>query len=64
MATTTIKNKVSISQKEYMRLKGLDKLFSNFLIYLEHITDIREARKEVKDKKVIKQEKLFKQLGF
>jgi len=64
MTTTTIKNKVSIPQKEYLRLKGLDKLFSGFLLYLEHFIDIRGAREEVKDKKIIAQEKLFKQLGF
>jgi len=64
MATTAIKNKVSIPQKEYFRLKNLDKLLGDFLIYFEHIIDVREARSEVKEKKLIAQEKLFKQLGF
>ncbi|MEK7481783.1 MAG: hypothetical protein AAB607_00235 [Patescibacteria group bacterium] len=63
-ATTIKKNKVSISKTEYRRLKKIDEHFKDFLAYLEHLMDIREAREEVKQKKVISQEKLFKQLGF
>ena len=64
MATTTVKNKISIPQKEYFRLKSLDKFFGDFLLYFEHIIDIREARKDVKKRKIIAQEELFKKLGF
>ncbi|MBU3965026.1 hypothetical protein KKG29_03180 [Patescibacteria group bacterium] len=62
--TITTKNKVSIPRAEYIRLKKLDERFGDFWIYLEHLVDIREAREDVGQKKVISQEKLFKQLGF
>ena len=66
MANTSIatKNKVFIPKAEYLRLKKLDERFRDFWLYLENLIDIREAREEVKQKKVIPQEKLFKQLGF
>ncbi len=45
-------------------LKKLDRHFRGFFAYLENMTDIGEARKEVKQKKTISQEKLFEQLGL
>jgi len=60
----TTKNKVFILKVEYLRLKKLEERFKDFWVYLEHLMDIREAREDVKQKKVIPQEKLFKQLGF
>lgn len=59
-----IKDSISIPKTEYLRLKKLDRRFADFFMYIEHLTDIRDARKEVKQGKVISQEKLFKQLGF
>lgn len=65
MATNAeTKNKVSISKTEYLRLRKLDERFRDFWAYLEYLIDIRDAREEVKQKKVISQEKLFKNLGF
>ena len=55
---------VSISKSEYVRLKKIDKKFRDFLAYAEHFLEIREARNDVKRKKVIAQEKLFAKLGF
>ena len=55
---------VTIPKTEYIRLKKLNKRFEEFWAYLEHITEIKEAREEVKKKKVISQEKLFKNLGL
>lgn len=55
---------VTIPKTEYARLKKIDKKFRDFLAYMEHLLDIREARNEVKQKKVIPQEKLFQKLGF
>ncbi len=55
---------VSIPRAEYRRLKKLDVRFSDFLAYLGHLFDIREAREEVKKGKVVSQEKLFKRLGL
>lgn len=63
MATIT-KEKITIPKTEYLRLKKLDEHFKDFLVYLENLVDIREARKEVKQKKTVSQEKLFKRLGF
>jgi len=64
MANTSTKDRISISKAEYERLKKLDERFGDFWLYLENLIDIREARKEVKQKRIIPQEKLFKQLGF
>lgn len=65
MITSIItKNKISISKIEYLRLRKLEKQFGNFLAYLENIMDTRQAREEIKQKKIISQKKLFKQLGF
>jgi len=55
---------VAIPKNEYLRLKKLDKRFKDLLSYFEHLSGIREAREEVKQGKMISQEKLFKQLGF
>ncbi|MBI2450855.1 MAG: hypothetical protein HYV52_00740 [Parcubacteria group bacterium] len=59
-----IREKISISKDEYLRLKQINERFRNFWIYLEHLMDIQEARKEIRQKKTIPQEKLFKKLGF
>ena len=64
MANSAVKEKILIPKREYLRLKKVDQSFGDFLNYLENIIDIREARKEVKQKKLIPQEKLFKQLGL
>lgn len=65
MDTITIsKEKVVIPKKEYHRLKKLDQRFRDFWAYFENLMDIREAREEVKQKKIIPQEKLFEQIGF
>ncbi len=55
---------VTISKKEYARLKRLDEHFNDLLSYFERLVDIRTARDEVRRGKTISQEKLFKKLGF
>ena len=62
--STVTKEKIYIPQAEYQRLKKLDKQFGELLCYLEDIVDIKMARKEINQKKVISQEKLFKKLGL
>jgi hypothetical protein len=64
MANCTTKEKISILKTEYSRLKRIDERFSDFLAYLENLMDIRESREEIRQKKIIPQEKLFKQFGF
>ena len=64
MQTLFIKNTVSVNKDEYERLKKLDRYFKDFLGYLDYLNDIREARNEVEQGKVVSQEKLFKELGL
>ena len=54
---------VKIRREEYTRLKKLQKYFEGFWGYLSHLQDIDEARKEVKQGKVISQEDLFQKFG-
>ena len=60
----TVKEKISIPKMEYLRLKELDKHFKDFWMYLRNLMETREARKEISQKKVISQDKLFKKLGL
>jgi len=55
---------VTIEKKEYARLKKLDRSFGKLFDYVAYLYDITEARKEVKEKKIISQEKLFRKLGL
>ena len=48
----------------WVQEKEIDKRFNSFWTYLKNSTEIKEARKEIKQKKVISQEKLFKKLGL
>lgn len=63
MALSKEKEKIVIPKAEYLRLKKLDQRFGDFWAYLENLNDIREARNEIKQKKIISQEQLFEQLG-
>lgn len=64
MAQISVKKEVVIPKEEYRRLKELDKRFGVFLAYLENFISVKEARREIKQKRIIPQEKLFKHLGF
>lgn len=64
MSNTELKSRISIPKQEYERLKKLDAQFDELLAYASNVRDIAAARKEMKQKKVFSQEKLFKQLGF
>lgn len=64
MSDVITKGKISVSKAEYTRLKRLDEQFGKLLAYLENLVDIKSARKEVKQKKLISQEALFRKLGF
>lgn len=55
---------IIIPKTEYARLKKLDKRFKDFFAYIEYLIDIKEAREEIKKKKIVPQEKLFKELGL
>jgi hypothetical protein len=65
MNTVTVKNeRVSIPKNEYLRLKNLDRRFRGFFEYTKHLIDVGEARADIKNKKIIPQEKLFGRLGI
>jgi len=59
-----MQNYVKISREEYAQLKKLQKYFEAFWGYLTHLHDIREARRDVRDGRIMPQEKLFKKLGL
>jgi hypothetical protein len=64
MANVALKEKISIPKVEYLRLKKLEARFRDFWEYLEHLSDIKDGREDIKKKRIISQEKLFKKLGF
>jgi len=64
MAHTIIDDQVSVPREEYLRLKEMENRFGRFLEYVAYVEDIRRAREEVKQRKLIPQERLFKDLGF
>ena len=64
MAHTMVEDQVSVPREEYLRLKEMENRFGRFLEYVAHVEDIRRAREEVKQRKLIPQERLFKDLGF
>jgi hypothetical protein len=57
-------NQVSVPREEYLRLKEIENRFGRFLAYVAYVEDIRRAREEVKQRKLIPQERLFKEVGF
>jgi len=60
VAAAKAKGKVTLTRNEYVRLKNVDQHFGRLLSYFAHCADIATARQEVKDGKVINQDKLFK----
>lgn len=57
-------NNITIPKDEYIRLKKLDERFSDLWRYMEYLSHIQNSRQQIKEKKIISQERLFKQLGF
>lgn len=55
---------INIKKEEYNRLKKLDKSFGKMFDYFAYLYDIGVARKEIKEKKTIPQNKLFKKFGI
>jgi len=64
MAHAMLDNQVSVPREEYLRLKEIENRFGRFLAYVAYVEDIRRAREEVKQRKLIPQERLFKEVGF
>ncbi len=57
-------NTITLKKEEYQRLKKLDKSFGRLFDYFAYLQDIVDARREVREKKTISQERLFKKLGL
>jgi len=53
---------ISVKKEEYQRLKKLEKSFGELFDYFVYLNEITEARKEIKEKKTVSQEKLFAKL--
>jgi hypothetical protein len=64
MTHTLVDDRVSVPREEYLRLKEMESRFGRFLEYVAYVEDIRRAREEVKQRKFVPQERLFKDLGF
>lgn len=58
------KNTIAISTVEYNYLKKIEQSFRNFFGFFTHLKEIEKSRKEIKEKKYIPQEILFKKLGL
>lgn len=64
MSKSVVQKYVRIPQGDYIRLKQLQKHFGAFWNYFERIRDTKEARREIRAKKTIPQEDLFRELGI
>ena len=56
--------KVTISKKEYKRLKSLEHKFQGIISYAKEVESINEAREDIKKGKVVEQKDLFDKLGL
>lgn len=64
VASMNTKNKIMIEKSEYLHFKKLDKRIGDFVAYIDYLVDIKNARHEIKENKIISQEKLFGRLGL
>lgn len=55
---------VTLKKDEYSRLRKLDKSFGRLFDYFVYLYEIADSRRQVKEKKIVPQEKLFKKLGI
>jgi len=58
------KNTIIIPTMEYNYLKKIEQSFEIFFGSFTHLKEIEKARKEIKQKKYLSQEVLFKKLGL
>ncbi len=62
--STQAKNTIVIPAVEYNYLKKIEHSFETFFGSFTHLKEIEKARKEVKQKKYLSQEIVFKKLGL
>ena len=58
------KNTIAISTSEYNYLKKIEQSFEHFFGSFSHLKEIEQARKEIKQKKYLSQDVVFKKLGL
>ncbi|OGH67047.1 MAG: hypothetical protein A3C66_00275 [Candidatus Magasanikbacteria bacterium RIFCSPHIGHO2_02_FULL_41_35] len=59
-----LKNTIAIPAVEYNYLKKIERSFENFFSSFTHLKEIEKARKEIKQKKYLSQEIVFKKLNL
>ena len=59
-----LKNTIIIPAAEYDYLKKIEQSFERFFGSFAHLKEIERARKEIKQKKYLSQEAVFKKLGL
>jgi hypothetical protein len=59
-----LENTIVIPAIEYSYLKKIEQSFENFFGSFAHLKEIEKARKEIKQKKYLSQEIVFKKLGL
>ena len=62
--SSDFKNTIAVSTTEYNYLKKIEQSFNDFFRFFAHLKEIEKARKEIKEKKYISQEIVFKKLGL
>jgi hypothetical protein len=62
--SNNLKNTISIPAGEYNYLKKIEQSFESFFGFFAHLKEIEKARKEIKQKKYLSQEIVFKKLGL
>lgn len=62
--SNNLKNTIAIPTREYNYLKKIEQSFESFFGSFAHLKEIEKARKEIKEKKYISQEIIFKKLGL
>ncbi len=58
------KNTITIPATEYNYLKKIEYSFDRFFGSLSHLKEIEQARKEIRQKKYLSQDMVFKKLGL
>jgi AmiR/NasT family two-component response regulator len=59
-----LKNTISIPANEYNYLKKIEKSFEQLFSSFAEMKEIEKARKEIKSKKYISQDEVFRKLGI
>ena len=62
--SNNLKNTIAIPAMEYNYLKKIEQSFESLFGSFVHLKEIEKARKEIKQKKYLSQEVVFKKLGL